>query len=114
MTITTVKDFQGNDIKVVEYMRIEHHSTNLYRTMQADADVLKRCGFTPERFEEVVSHQDVFGSNQKGEAPTEEEQDRFDEVYWEGVECVDSREDMWTDAKGGYEVSYELIEEPTE
>ena len=51
---------------------------------------------------------------QKGEAPTEEEQDRFDEVYMEGVECVDSREDMWTDAKGGYEVSYELIEEPNE
>ena len=51
MTIKTVKDFQGNDIKVVEYMRIEHHSTNLYRTMQAGADVLEGCGFTPERFE---------------------------------------------------------------
>ena len=27
MTIKTLKDVQGNDIKVVEYMRIEHHST---------------------------------------------------------------------------------------
>ena len=114
MAIKTVKDWQGKEIQVVEYMRIEHHSTNLYRTMQADADVLEGCGFTPERFEEVVSHQDAFGTNQKGEAPTEEEQDRFDEVYMEGVECVDSREDMWTDRKGGYEVSHELIEEPTE
>jgi hypothetical protein len=75
MTIKTVKG-----IDVVEYVRVEHHSINSHLTMQVSVEVLKECGFTPERFEEVITHLDTWGVETKGEAPKKEEIDRFHKV----------------------------------
>lgn len=122
MGIRKVKGYQDFDdklnqvepemIEVVEFTRIEHQQVNVHITMQVTSEVLMdEFNFTPERFEEVISHVDEgWSANPKGKAPDQEEIDRFHEVYWES-DRLDSHEDWISDRKGGYDVSYEVIEE---
>lgn len=97
----------------MKFEKVEYHRVNSTFSFDIpDDEIVERFG-SLERFLEVVSHykdQDSFDYNPIGEEPTDEESDAFFELEsWFGHE---DREDDWiTERKGGYDVSYNLVEE---
>jgi hypothetical protein len=84
----------------------EHQLTRTFTYDIPDNDIIKTFG-SVERFEEIVSHNSSGWNNEViGDEPTDEEFDMFYDFFADyDYECED---DIWTDRKGGYEVSYSL------
>jgi len=61
MAIKTVTNFLDQEMDVVEYTRIEHHSVDSRITMQVTVEALYDLGFSAERFEEIITHLDSWG-----------------------------------------------------
>jgi len=103
----------AQEIKIPEYVefkKIEYHQVNLTKTMSVGVDWIEENGLTAERFEEILSWQDdSWNANPKGEEPTDEEKEKFDEIVWQ-AETMDSEEDWWTDRKGGYDINFQPID----
>jgi hypothetical protein len=84
----------------------EHQLTRTFTYDIPDNDIIKTFG-SVERFEEIVSHNSSDWNNETiGEEPTDEESDLFYDFFADYDYEIE--DDMWTDRKGGYEVSYSL------
>lgn len=95
----------------MKFSKTEWHSVaSEFKYDISDEEIINEFG-SIQRFKEIISHQaqETFGGIEpKGEAPTDEESDKF----WDFVGQLDyDREDDWyTDRKGGYEVTVKYDE----
>lgn len=87
----------------------EHKLTRSFIYDIPDNDIIKTFG-SVERFEEIISHNSSGWNVERiGEEPTDEESDFFYDFFAD-YDC-EIEDDLWTDRKGGYEVSYEIGDE---
>ena len=95
----------------INFKQIEYHQVHVHKEMAVDNDFVEEQGLTVQRFKEVLSWQDEsYSAEHIGDEPSDEEIDIFNEIIW-NADCVDSEEDWFSDRKGGYDISYQLIEE---
>ena len=89
---------------MVAVTKIEHHSTDVYHTVEIDRDLFGEIYSDIEDEAEIdlMFLQFENGELDVGEVLDEASNQNVD-IDWEF-----SHDDMWTDRKGGYEVSYEL------
>jgi len=90
----------------MKIVRTEHHQVNSEFTYDIPEEDIAEVFGSVTRFEEILSHNgDSFGAS-RGDEPTDEELDTFDEF----IESYDYEryDDWWTERKGGYDVSYKL------
>jgi hypothetical protein len=100
----------------VKFTRTEWHQVAKEYQYDVDDDILIEEFGSVERFKEVLSHQELahrgYCHNAVGEEPNEDEQEKFDNLFWDGiVDYDDVDEDWWTDRKGGYDVTFDLAED---
>lgn len=86
----------------------EHRLTRSFTYNISDEDIEQKFG-SIQRFKEIVSHNTSGWVEVEGEEPTDEEADNFYDFFADYD--YDVEDDIWTDRKGGYEVSYELGDE---
>jgi hypothetical protein len=89
---------------MVAVTKIEHHSMDLYHTVEIDRDLFGEiyCDIEDEAEVDLMFLQFENGELDVGEVLDEASIQSVD-IDWEF-----SHDDLWTDRKGGYEVSYEL------
>ena len=94
----------------MKFKRIEYHTVHSHFDYNIpDEDIIESWG-SVERFKQVVSHFNNDEWNEPfGEPPTSEEED----LWYEFFDNYDfDRDDDWfSDRKGGYDISYEVIDE---
>jgi hypothetical protein len=89
---------------MVAVTKIEHHSMDLYHTTDIDRDLFGEiyCDIEDEAEIDLMFLQFENGQLDVGEVLDEASIQSVD-IDWEF-----SHDDLWTDRKGGYEVTYEL------
>lgn len=94
------------------FKRIEYHTVHSHFTYDIpDEEVISAFG-SIERFEEICSHLNNstdWDAEPFGEYPTDEETDTFLE-FTENYN-YDRYDDWFSDRKGGYDISYEIMDE---
>lgn len=94
----------------MKFIKKEHHRmTSSFFYDIPDEDIIENFG-SIERFKQIVSH--LSGDDwtePTGESPTDDEENLFFEFY-EGYD-YDRDDDLWTDRKGGFDVTFELEDE---
>jgi hypothetical protein len=89
---------------MVAVTKIEHHSMDLYHTVEIDREVF---GQIYSDIEDEAEIDLMFLQFENGDLDI----DDVINAAWENSVDIDwefSHDDLWTDRKGGYEVSYEL------
>ena len=87
----------------------EHRLTRSF-TYDIPDEAIKETFGSVERFKEIVSHNSSgWDVETEGEEPTDAESDLFYDFFADYD--FELEDDIWTDRKGGYEVSYELGDE---
>jgi len=97
----------------MQFVATEWHQVSLAKTYEVDDDEAIELFGSVERLKEIVSwqEQETFGGMEPmGDEPTDEEQEAFDELFFQG-DYIDSEEDWWTDRKGGYDITFKVVEE---
>jgi hypothetical protein len=96
----------------MQFKRIEYHTVHSHFTYDIpDEDIIRTFG-SVERFKEICSHFNNttdWDAEPFGEYPTDEENDAF--VEFAENYNYDRYDDWFSDRKGGYDVSYEIVEE---
>jgi hypothetical protein len=92
--------------------KTEWHSVASEFTYDIDDEAIIEEFGSVQRFKEIISHQEQEtwgGLSPEGEAPTDEETDKF----WDFLSEHDYEryDDWWTDRKGGYDVTVRYDEE---
>ena len=96
----------------MKFEMTEWHQVALIKTYEVDEDEAIELFGSVQRLHEIVSHQEQEmwgGMDPEGDEPTAEEQDAFDEICFN--DYIDSEEDWWTARKGGYEITYKVLED---
>jgi len=97
---------------MTEFTKTEWHSVaSEFKYDCPDEAIIEEFG-SVKRFKEILTHQDqeTFGGMEpEGEAPTDEESDKFYDFVSELD--YDRDDDWWTDRKGGYDVTYKYDKE---
>ena len=84
----------------------EHRLTRSF-TYDIPDEAIEEAFGSIQRFKEIISHNTSgWECDPEGEEPTDEESDIFYDFFADYD--YDLEDDIWTDRKGGYEVSYEL------
>jgi glucan biosynthesis protein len=90
----------------MRFIKKEHHRmTSTFTYDIPDEDIVDSFG-SVDRFKEIISH--LAGdewTEPYGENPTDDEENLFYEFY-EAYD-YDRDDDLWTDRKGGYDVTFE-------
>ena len=96
----------------MKFKRIEYHTVHSHFDYDIpDEDIIASWG-SLERFRQVVSHMNNtsdWDDEPFGEPPTSEEEDLWFE-FFENY-SYDRDDDWFSDRKGGYEVSYEVVDD---
>lgn len=89
----------------MKLQKIEHHSVNWYYTFDLDEDKLREI--YPEEDDEVIEGimQDLESGNRDIEDVLSDAYDNNVDIEWEF-----DYDDVWTDRKGGYDVTYSVEE----
>lgn len=94
----------------MQFKKIEYHTVHSHFTYNIpDEDIIEKFG-SIERFKEIVSHMNSttdWDDEPYGDAPTDEELDAFVE-FPENYD-YDRDDDWFSDRKGGYDISYEIV-----
>jgi hypothetical protein len=94
------------------FKKIEYHTVHSHFTYDIpDEDIIEKFG-SIERFREIVSHMNEtidWDAQPIGDAPSDEELDAF--VEFAENYNYDRYDDWFSDRKGGYEMSYEIVGE---
>jgi hypothetical protein len=95
----------------MKFKRIEYHTVHSHFEYDLpDEDIIETFG-SVERFREICIHLNNttdWDSEPRGEYPTDEESDTFFE-FTENYN-YDRYDDWFSDRKGGYEISYEIVD----
>ena len=95
----------------MQFKRIEYHTVHSHFTYDIpDEDIIETFG-SVERFREIISHLNSdtdWDAEPFGEYPSDEETDIFNE-FTENYD-YDRDDDWFSDRKGGYDISYEIID----
>jgi hypothetical protein len=80
--------------------KIEHHQMDIIREYDLDEELLSECNLTEDDVYDIIAESD--------DVPPE----KYDDFYnlMSEAEPIDIQEDLWTDRKGGYDISY-IIED---
>ena len=99
----------------MQFKRIEYHTVHSHFDYDIpDDDIIASWG-SIERFRQVVSHMNHssdWDDQPFGEPPTNEEEDLWFE-FFENY-SYDREDDWFSDRKGGYDVSYQVIDDEEE
>jgi len=97
----------------MKFIKKEHHKmTSTFTYDIPDQDIIDNFG-SVDRFLEILSH--LSGDDwtePTGESPTDDEENLFFEFY-EGYD-YDRDDDLWTDRKGGYDVTFEYEDDDSD
>jgi hypothetical protein len=91
------------------FERVEYHMVHVHKTMDLDDDLAIEKFGSVKRLEEIISHNDGT-TDSYGAEPSAQETDNFDDLVLE-ADIIDSREDWFSDRKGGYDISYTLMDD---
>lgn len=91
----------------MKFIKKEHHRmTSTFSYDIPDMDIIENFG-SLERFKEILSHiNDDEWAEPHGEIPTDDEENLFLEFF--ETYNYDRYDDVWTETKGGYEVTFEI------
>jgi len=96
----------------MRFKRIEYHTVHSHFIYEIpDEDIIEKFG-SVERFKEITSHMNStsdYDEEPFGDAPSDEELDAFVE-FPENYD-YDRDDDWFSDRKGGYDISYEVVDE---
>ncbi len=94
----------------MQFKKIEYHQVHSHFTYDfPDEEIIETFG-SLERFKEIASHMNSDDWNEpEGDEPTDEESDNFHELF--ASYDYDRDDDWFSDRKGGYDVSYEAIDD---
>ena len=94
----------------MKFKKIEYHTVHSHFEYDIpEEDIIETFG-SVERFKEIASHMSSNDWNEpEGDEPTDEEHDMFHE-FIDGRD-YDRDDDWFSDRKGGYDISYEVVEE---
>ena len=94
----------------MKIIKNEEHQLSRTFTYDIPDEDIERVFGSVERLKEIISHNTSGWDNEPvGEEPTDEEADSFYDFFAD-YDC-EIEDDLWTDRKGGYEVSYGLGDE---
>lgn len=94
----------------MKIIKNEEHQLSRTFTYDIPDEDIERVFGSVERLKEIISHNTSGWDNEPlGEEPTDEESDAFYDFFAD-YDC-EIEDDLWTDRKGGYEVSYGLGDE---
>lgn len=91
---------------MIKVTKIEHHSIDLHYNAEIDEDLLSEI--YPDKDEDEI--QQILDAIQSGDTLVDE----IVNDAWEAgidIEWEYDHDDMWTDRKGGYDITYDLGEE---
>lgn len=91
---------------MIKVTKIEHHSIDLHYNAEIDQDLLSEI--YPDKDEDEI--QQILDAIQSGDTLVDE----IVNDAWEAgidIEWEYDHDDMWTDRKGGYDITYDLGEE---
>jgi hypothetical protein len=94
----------------MKFKRIEYHTVHSHFDYHIpDEDIIKEWG-SLERFRQVVSHfnGDDWDNEPFGEPPTLDEEELW-YVFFDNYD-YDRDDDWFSDRKGGYEITYEVMD----
>jgi hypothetical protein len=94
----------------MKFKRIEYHTVHSHFDYHIpDEDIIKAWG-SLERFRQVVSHfnGDDWDNEPFGEPPTLDEEELW-YVFFDNYD-YDRDDDWFSDRKGGYEITYEVMD----
>jgi hypothetical protein len=95
----------------MKFKRIEYHTVHSHFEYDIpDENIIEAWG-SLERFRQVVSHFNTseWDNEPFGEPPTSEEEDLWYE-FFENY-SYDRDDDWFSDRKGGYEITYEIVDD---
>jgi hypothetical protein len=95
----------------MKFKRIEYHTVHSHFDYDIpDEDIVEAFG-SIERFRQILSHVNTSEWNNEpfGESPTNEEENLWYE-FFENY-SYDRDDDWFSDRKGGYEITYEIVDE---
>jgi hypothetical protein len=95
----------------MKFKKIEYHTVHSHFNYDLpDEDIVEKFG-SIERFREIVSHMNSadWDNEPFGEAPSDEELDAF--VEFPENYNYDRDDDWFSDRKGGYEITYEIVDD---
>jgi len=93
----------------IKLKKIEYHSVHSHFTYDIPEEAAIETFGSVQRFNEIISHlgDDWGGPEKIGKPPTDEEDDKLMDFL---AEFDYDREDDWfSDRKGGYDISYEIV-----
>jgi len=96
----------------MKFKRIEFHTVHSYFTYEMDDQEIIETWGSLERFRQIVSHMnhsDDWDAEPFGEPPTAEEEDLFHEFIDD--HSYDREDDWFSDRKGGYDITYEIVDD---
>jgi hypothetical protein len=95
----------------MKFKRIEYHTVHSHFDYDIPNEDIVNAWGSIERFRQIVSHfnADDWSDAPIGEPPTTEEEDLWHE-FFENYN-YDRDDDWFSDRKGGYEVSYEVVDD---
>ena len=98
----------------VKLKKIEYHSVHSHFTYDIPEEDLKEVFGSVERFKEIISHlgDDWGGPEKIGDPPTDEEDDKLIELL--ANYNYDREDDWFSDRKGGYDITYQIIDKKDE
>ena len=93
----------------IKLKKIEYHSVHSHFTYDIPEESVIETFGSVQRFNEIISHlgNDWPASEKIGEPPTDEEDDKLMDFLSE-ID-YEREEDWFSDRKGGYEISYEIM-----
>ena len=93
----------------IKLKKIEYHSVHSHFDYELSEEAVIETFGSVKRFNEIISHlgPDWGGPEIIGKKPTDEEDDKLMEFLAE--HDYDREDDWFSDRKGGYEISYQVI-----
>ena len=93
----------------IKLKKIEYHSVHSHFTYEIDEESAAETFGSVDRFKEIISHlgDDWGGPEKIGNPPTDEEDDKLMDFL--GEHDYEREEDYFSDRKGGYDITYEIM-----
>tara|TARA_B100000497_G_scaffold41833_1_gene48699 strand:- start:632 stop:940 length:309 start_codon:yes stop_codon:yes gene_type:complete len=93
----------------IKLKKIEYHSVHSHFTYEISEEAAAETFGSVDRFKEIISHlgEDWGGPEKIGKPPTDEEDDKLMDFL--GEHDYDREEDYFSDRKGGYDITYEIM-----